>query len=55
VQCSDEKQELKEEKKMDSLLSMSIPLFSLSQRNITISQNDMQIIFVVVRRRGEYD
>ena len=29
--------------------------FSLSEGNITINENDMQIVFVVVRRRGKCD
>ena len=53
-----EKEEEEEEKRMDSLLSMSIPLFpssSLSEENIAINQNDMQIVFAKVRRRRECD
>jgi hypothetical protein len=45
-----------EGRKKDGQLAINVySAFSLSQRNITISQNDMQIVFVVVRRRAEYD
>jgi hypothetical protein len=48
---------IEEKKKMDSLLSVNIysAFFFLSDGNITINRNDMQIVFVVVRRRGKYD
>jgi len=43
-------------KKKDGQLAVNIySIFFLSEGNITINQNDMQIVFVVVRRRGKYD
>jgi hypothetical protein len=43
-------------KKKDGQLAVNIySVFFLSKENITINRNDMQIVFVVVRRRGKFD
>src|ERR1700733_14352165 len=47
---------IEEEEKKDGQLAVNIySAFFLSEGNITINRNDMQIVFVVVRRRGKFD